>query len=121
VTLPAGLQECLVGFGSLGDRSTREAFVHTARSVLDPAGQRVDARDRLYLAADLPLFVVWGRKDAIIPCSHGVALAEQVPGPAWRSSSSRATSRTSPRACGSASCCVSGCATPRPPTSTPRR
>ena len=80
VTLPAGLQECLVGFGSLGDRGTREAFVHTARSVLDPSGQRVDARDRLYLAADLPLFVVWGRKDAIIPVSHGEQLAASVPG-----------------------------------------
>jgi pimeloyl-ACP methyl ester carboxylesterase len=80
VQLPAGLLECLVGFGSLGDRGTREAFVHTARSVLDPAGQRVDARDRLYLAADLPLFVVWGRKDAIIPVAHGESLAASVPG-----------------------------------------
>lgn len=80
ITLPAGLSECLVGFGSLGDRGTREAFVHTARSVLDPAGQRVDARDRLYLAADLPLFVVWGRKDAIIPVAHGEELAATVPG-----------------------------------------
>jgi pimeloyl-ACP methyl ester carboxylesterase len=80
VSLPAGLQECLVGFGSLGDAGTREAFVHTCRSVLDPAGQRVDARDRLYLAADLPLFVVWGRKDAIIPVAHGESLAASVPG-----------------------------------------
>ena len=80
VTVPTGLEECLVGFGSLSDRGSREAFVHTARSVLDPAGQRVDARDRLYLAADLPLFVVWGRKDAIIPVSHGEALARSVPG-----------------------------------------
>lgn len=80
VSLPKGLEECLAGVGSLGDRGTREAFVHTARSVLDPAGQRVDARDRLYLAADLPLFVVWGRKDAIIPVSHGESLAATVPG-----------------------------------------
>ena len=80
IGLPQGLEECLVGFGSLGDRGTREAFVHTVRSVLDPAGQRVDARDRLYLAADLPLVVVWGRKDAIIPVAHGEALAESVPG-----------------------------------------
>ncbi|MCW2714289.1 MAG: alpha/beta hydrolase fold protein [Frankiales bacterium] len=79
VSLPESLQECLSGFGSLGDPEARAAFVHTARSVLDPAGQRVDARDRLYLAADLPLFVVWGRKDAIIPVAHGEALAASVP------------------------------------------
>ena len=80
VFLPKGLQECLVGVGSLGDPGTRAAFVHTARGVLDPAGQRIDARDRLYLAADLPLFVVWGRKDAIIPVAHGESLAASVPG-----------------------------------------
>jgi pimeloyl-ACP methyl ester carboxylesterase len=54
--------------------------VHTARAVLDPRGQRIDARDRLYLARDLPLHVVWGRKDAIIPVEHGEALVEHVPG-----------------------------------------
>ena len=31
------------GFESLGDGDARRAFVHTARSVIDPAGQRVDA------------------------------------------------------------------------------
>jgi pimeloyl-ACP methyl ester carboxylesterase len=80
ITLPTGLRECLSGFGSLGDAETRAAFVHTARAVLDPAGQRVDARNRLYLAADLPLFVVWGRKDAVIPVSHGEDLVATVPG-----------------------------------------
>jgi pimeloyl-ACP methyl ester carboxylesterase len=48
--------------------------------VLDVAGQRVDARDRLYLASDLPLLVVWGGKDTIIPVSHGTSLAAKVPG-----------------------------------------
>jgi pimeloyl-ACP methyl ester carboxylesterase len=78
--LPAGVRECLVGFASLADPGTREAFVHTCRAVLDPRGQRIDARDRLYLARDLPLYVVWGRKDAIIPVEHGLSLAEHVPG-----------------------------------------
>jgi len=80
VGVPSWVEEGLASVGSLSDRGTRAAFVHTARSVVDPSGQRVDARDRLYLAADLPLFVVWGRKDAVIPVAHGEALAASVPG-----------------------------------------
>jgi pimeloyl-ACP methyl ester carboxylesterase len=77
--VPAGLREALIGFGSLGDAATRDAFVHTARSVIDVRGQRVDGRDRLYLATDLPLLVVWGEKDAIIPVEHGRAVGAAVP------------------------------------------
>jgi pimeloyl-ACP methyl ester carboxylesterase len=77
--VPAGLHEALVGFGSLGDAPTRSAFVHTARSVIDIGGQRVDGRDRLYLAEYLPLLVVWGARDAILPVAHGRALAAQLP------------------------------------------
>jgi pimeloyl-ACP methyl ester carboxylesterase len=80
VPLSAGLVESMVGFASLADPATRSAFVHTCRSVLDVAGQRIDARDRLYLAADLPLLVVWGGKDSIIPAAHGRSLAASVPG-----------------------------------------
>jgi pimeloyl-ACP methyl ester carboxylesterase len=80
VSLPPGLVEVMVSFGSLADPATRSAFIHTARSVLDIAGQRVDARDRLYLAADLPLLVVWGGRDPIIPVAHASLLAERIPG-----------------------------------------
>jgi pimeloyl-ACP methyl ester carboxylesterase len=69
----------MVSFASLADPATRSAFIHTARSVLDVFGQRVDARDRLYLAADLPLLVVWGGRDTIIPLKHGVSLAAKLP------------------------------------------
>src|SRR2546423_4144938 len=41
------------GYASLADRDTRAAFVHTLRSIVDPRGQRVSARDRLYLASEL--------------------------------------------------------------------
>jgi pimeloyl-ACP methyl ester carboxylesterase len=80
VPLPEVVQEAVVGFGSMGDPGARAAFVHTARSVVDPFGQRVDARDRLHVTAHLPLLVVWGRRDTVIPLAHGTALAETVDG-----------------------------------------
>jgi len=61
-----------------GDR--RAAFVRAVRAVASPAGQRVNAADRLYLAADVPTMVVWGARDRIIPVHHGHATADAVPG-----------------------------------------
>ncbi len=79
VPVDPGTAEALYGLSSLSDAATRSAFVHTARAVLDLRGQRVDARNRLYLTADLPLLVVWGRRDRIIPVAHGQSLAAAVP------------------------------------------
>jgi pimeloyl-ACP methyl ester carboxylesterase len=59
------------GLESLGSADARRAFVHTARAVIDPLGQRVDARDRLYLAEGIPTMLLWGEKDPIIPLRHG--------------------------------------------------
>jgi pimeloyl-ACP methyl ester carboxylesterase len=59
------------GHASLGDPESRAAFVHTLRACLDVGGQRVQALDRLYLAAELPLLIVWGARDRIIPPGHG--------------------------------------------------
>ncbi|HVF03962.1 MAG TPA: alpha/beta fold hydrolase [Frankiaceae bacterium] len=77
-TRPA-LAEVARGYGSLVDTQARAAFVHTARSVMDVGGQRVDARDRLYLATALPTLVVWGGRDSFIPVSHAANFAERVP------------------------------------------
>jgi pimeloyl-ACP methyl ester carboxylesterase len=40
----------------------------------------VQALDRLYLAAELPLLIVWGARDRIIPPAHGRRAHELVPG-----------------------------------------
>jgi pimeloyl-ACP methyl ester carboxylesterase len=40
----------------------------------------VSALDRLYLAADLPLLIVWGERDPIIPVGHGRRAHAAVPG-----------------------------------------
>jgi pimeloyl-ACP methyl ester carboxylesterase len=49
----------------------REAFLQTLRSVIDFQGQRVSARDRLYLLRGFPTLIVWGERDHTIPLSHG--------------------------------------------------
>ena len=68
------------GFASLNSKGSREAFLHTVRSVIEPSGQRVSARDRLHLAAVLPTLIVWGERDSIIPASHGREAHEAMPG-----------------------------------------
>jgi pimeloyl-ACP methyl ester carboxylesterase len=68
------------GHASLNDPQTRAAFVHTLRAIVDPRGQRIRATDRLYLASQLPVLIVWGARDRIIPVSHGYRAHELVPG-----------------------------------------
>jgi pimeloyl-ACP methyl ester carboxylesterase len=68
------------GFGSLDTAGSRQAFLHTVRSVIDTRGQRVSAQDRLHLAAVLPTLIVWGEQDSIIPAAHGEAAHEAMPG-----------------------------------------
>ena len=80
VKVTPALSEVARGYASLSDRETRTAFLATLRSVVDPKGQRVDARDRLYLARHMPSLLVWGRRDAIIPAGHGLRAHEQMPG-----------------------------------------
>jgi pimeloyl-ACP methyl ester carboxylesterase len=58
----------------------RKAFIQTLRSVIDVHGQRVSARDRLYLLRGFPTLVVWGERDHTIPVAHGVAAHEAIPG-----------------------------------------
>jgi pimeloyl-ACP methyl ester carboxylesterase len=75
----ANTRGLLEGVESLGGRDARRAFVHTARGVIDPRGQRVDARDRLYLSRDVPTMLIWGERDRIIPVHHGRGAHELMP------------------------------------------
>jgi pimeloyl-ACP methyl ester carboxylesterase len=73
------LEQMARGYASLEDADARRAFMHTVRSVIDPAGQRVDARDRLYLAAAVPTLIVWGARDPVIPLHHGCNAHQAMP------------------------------------------
>jgi pimeloyl-ACP methyl ester carboxylesterase len=58
---------------------SRRAFLQTLRSVIDARGQRVSARDRLYLLGDMPTLIVWGERDRTIPIAHGLQAHEAIP------------------------------------------
>ncbi|MBK5231987.1 MAG: alpha/beta hydrolase [Thermoleophilia bacterium] len=76
----ADVQGVSEGFSSLTEADARRAFLNTVRSVIDPTGQKVTAKDRLYLSADIPSLIVWGERDRIIPSSHGQLAHELMPG-----------------------------------------
>jgi pimeloyl-ACP methyl ester carboxylesterase len=76
----ADVAEVLRGYGSLTDAARRAAFLGTVRAVIGTGGQRVDASDRLYLAEAVPVLIVWGARDRIIPAHHGEDAHRQIPG-----------------------------------------
>lgn len=60
-----------------GDR--RAAFVRVVRAIASPGGQRVNANDRLYLAEEVPMLIMWGERDRVIPVHHGRATHDALP------------------------------------------
>ena len=67
----ADIAEIARGYASLVDPDRRAAFLATLRAVVGTGGQRVSANDRLYLAAGIPVLVIWGERDPLIPVQHG--------------------------------------------------
>jgi pimeloyl-ACP methyl ester carboxylesterase len=72
--------EVLRGYSSLTDPDRRAAFLATLRSVIGTGGQRVHAGDRLYLAEGMPVLIIWGARDPIIPVHHGENAHKAIPG-----------------------------------------
>lgn len=62
---------------SFADGGARGAFVQTARGALDGRGQRLAGTERLYLLAEVPVLLVGGRRDPVIPVAH-TALAHDL-------------------------------------------
>jgi pimeloyl-ACP methyl ester carboxylesterase len=68
------------GFARLSDAESRRAFLTTTRAVMDPRGQSVTARDYLPDLAGLPVLVIWGTDDMVIPSRHAIHAKEAIPG-----------------------------------------
>jgi pimeloyl-ACP methyl ester carboxylesterase len=76
----ADVAEVARGYGSLAEPDRRKAFLATLRSVVGTEGQRVSATDRFYLAEAVPVLIVWGARDPIIPVGHGEDAHRALPG-----------------------------------------
>ena len=74
-----GAAETWRAYASLTESANRHAFVRTVRAVIDPGGQSVSARDRLYLMSNVPTLIMWGDQDHIIPVDHAHATHRAVP------------------------------------------
>ena len=79
ITAGPSLAHILEHVACLQDREARHAFIHTVRAVMDLKGQRIDARNRLYLANLVPMMIVWGDRDRFIPIKHGREAHEMLP------------------------------------------
>jgi pimeloyl-ACP methyl ester carboxylesterase len=63
----------------LSDRKSRAAITHVVRAVVDWRGQVVTMADRAYLTHAMPMCVIWGAQDGVIPASHARLAAEMAP------------------------------------------
>ena len=73
------LAEAAEAILALRDVEARQAFLRTLRGVVDSHGQAVTAIDRLYLANAVPMLVVWGSRDPIVPAAHAETVRALVP------------------------------------------
>jgi pimeloyl-ACP methyl ester carboxylesterase len=66
-------------FDSFKDPAARHATRHVVRAVVDWKGQIVTMADRAYLTEEMPMCVVWGRDDRVIPVRHANTAAALAP------------------------------------------
>ena len=78
--LPPAGKELWNTYTSLSDGASRAAFLRAARSVVDYRGQAVHAMSQLHIAAQLPVLLIWGERDWVVPVSHGHAAHRAMPG-----------------------------------------
>ena len=73
------LDEVACIYESFKDPAARAAVRHVVRAVVDWRGQVVSMADRAYLTEAMPMAVVWGSDDGVIPVRHAQAAAALAP------------------------------------------
>lgn len=58
---------------------TRYALNRLVNGVIDLRGQVVTIRDRAYLTEEMPVAVIWGDEDLVLPAKHGREILEFAP------------------------------------------
>ncbi len=71
------LEEVARIYESMADPATRRAVQRVTSHVLDWRGQFITMTDRTYLATIVPVLVVWGADDMVIPVSHAQVARDQ--------------------------------------------
>ena len=74
------LDEVAEIYESFRDPAARHAIRHVVKAVVDWRGQIVSMADRAYLTQEMPMAVVWGEHDRVIPLSHAEKAAQLAPG-----------------------------------------
>ena len=67
-------------YESFKDPRARAAIRHVVRAVVDMRGQIITMVDRAYLTQAMPMLVVWGTDDMVIPSKHAENVARIAPG-----------------------------------------
>lgn len=64
----------------LPEPTASTAFTRTLRAVVDWRGQIVTMLDRCYLAEAIPIQIIWGTEDVVVPVSHARMVHAAMPG-----------------------------------------
>lgn len=74
------LPEALRILADLPEPTASAAFARTLRAVVDWRGQVVTMLDRCYLTESVPVQLIWGDRDSVIPVSHAHLAHAAMPG-----------------------------------------
>ena len=74
------LPDVLRILAELPEPTASSAFSRTLRAVVDWRGQVITMLDRCYLTKSVPVQLIWGEEDSVIPVSHALMAHAAMPG-----------------------------------------